>query len=777
MEEEKVLCKNCGRAFASKRIFGQILKKMQEKKLGKFQNNLELCPQCRPLAFARNLVGEDLRPIPKVKQPVRRPSKDWETVRKDSRTGCTIYRSQCFLCNSGCDAVVHVKEGRVVKVEGDISSPVTKGTLCSKGLSSKDLIYHPERLQYPLKRAGERGEGKWERISWEEALDTVASRLKEIEGRYGKDSVGLATGTARGWIGLFWRFANASGWQHIGAGLAQCWMPRTAGSMLVAGSPILENPDYPPTRAMLIWGANPPSTYPTKGMGMMEAKARGAKMIVVDPVFSETASKADVWLQLRPGTDAALALGMLNVFIHSGLYDKEFVDRWCQGFTELKERVREYSPERVEEITWVPREKIREAARIYAATKPASIMVCVAVEQNADTLSTSRAITMLAGITGNIDVPGGNVFMMPMKGPTITEIDLRERLTPERHEKRLGSKEYPFLSGEQSLCPTAHNTLFWKAMLTGEPYPIRALYCHGNNLLVAYANTQMVRQALLRLDFFAVADVFMTETNKLADIVLPAATWMERDCVSAIYQIDYNRFHLQQKVAEVGECWTDGKILGQMAKRLGFGPLMFASDEEYCNFVLKNWNISFQEFKRRGTIEVPFTYRKYEAGGFKTPSGKVELYSKELKDLGFDPLPSYREPTESPVSTPGLLKDYPLIITTGGRVPVFRHSEFRNFPKLREIVPDVTITIHPQTAQQLGIADGDAVIVESPRGKMEARAYLTLGIDPRVVQVPSHWAGKNNVNLIMDNQNCAPLIGSTQLRCQLSRAKERGQDG
>lgn len=416
-EEEKVLCKGCGQPFVSKRIFSQSGKQVQENNLGKFRDYLELCLKCRPLAFARNLIGEDFHPIVKAKQPVKRRSKDIMTVQMDSRTGCTIYKSQCSMCNSGCDAVVYVKEGKVVKVEGDISSPVTKGTLCSKGLSSRDMIYHPDRLQYPLKRVGNRGEGKWQRISWDEALDTIASRLKEIEQKYGKDSIGLATGTARGWIGLFWRFANASGWQHIGAGLAQCWMPRTIGSMLVTGGALLENPDYPPTQCMLIWGANPPITYSVKGMGMLEAKARGAKLIVVDPVLSESASKADIWLQLRPGTDAALALGMLNVIINSSLYDKNFVDKWCVGFAELKERVQEYSLERVEEITWVPREKIREAARIYATTKPASIMVCVAVEQNADTLSTSRAMAMLAGITGNIDVPGGNVFMMPMKGP------------------------------------------------------------------------------------------------------------------------------------------------------------------------------------------------------------------------------------------------------------------------------------------------------------------------------------------------------------------------
>lgn len=774
METGQVLCKDCGNPFISQKLFSQILKKVQEKKLVKFEDYMALCPKCRPQAFAGHLVGDDLKPIAKAKAPVKRRREKIETVKVDPRTGCTIYKSQCSMCNSGCDAVVYVKDGRVVKVEGDPSSPVTKGTLCPKGLSSRDMLYHPDRLHYPMKRVGNRGEGKWERISWDEALDTIAMRLKEIEKQYGRDSIGLATGTARGWITFFWRFANACGWQHIGAGLAQCWMPRATGSMLVTGGPLLENPDYPPTNCMLIWGANPPVTYPVKGMGMLEARARGAKLVVVDPVLTETSSKADIWLQLRPGTDAALALGMVNVIINESLYDKEFVDKWCVGFEEIRERVQEYTPERVEEITWVPREKIREAARMYATTKPACIMVCVAIEQNADTISTAQAIAILASITGNIDVPGGNIFMMPLNGPTILELDLRENLTKERHEKRLGSREYPLLAGEMSICPTAHNALFWKAILTGKPYPIRALYCHGNNMMVAYANTKMVKEALLSLDFLAVADIFMNETTALADIVLPAATWMERDSVSAIYQVSYNQYHLQQKVAEVEECWTDTQILRKLADRLGFGQLMFGSDEEYCDFILKNWNVSFQEFKKKGILSVPYTYRKYEEKGFNTPTGKIELSSQKLKDLEFDPLPSYREPTESPVSTPDLYKEYPLIITTGGRTPVYRHSEFRNFPKLREIVPGVEMMIHPRAAKSLNIADGDTVIVESPRGSMEVKAHLSEGIDPRVVQVPSHWEGKNNVNLLMDNENCAPLIGSTQLRCQLYRIVRKG---
>jgi len=771
MVEKQVLCKSCGQPFVSESILSHVRKTVQEKNLAKLQDYLELCQKCRGDTFARYLIGDDLKPIKKVKTPVKRRTEPVETVKEDPKTGCTIYKSECAMCNSYCDAKVYVKDGKVVKVEGDLSSETTKGILCAKGLSSKDLIYHPDRLLHPLKRVGERGEGKWQQISWDEALDTVANRLKETEEKYGKDGVGLATGTARGFIGVFWRFGNLAGWQTIGPGMAQCWLPRTTGSVLVTGAGVLESPHYPDTNCMMIWGGNPPLTYPVKGRGMMEAKARGVKMIVVDPVLSETASKADLWLQLRPGTDPVLALGMLNVIINEGLYDKEFVDKWCVGFDELRERVQEYSPERAEEITWVPREKIREAARMYATTKPATLEVVVAIEEIADTISIARALASLICITGNYDVPGGNVVQMPVNVPGTPEMIAKDQIPKERHERRCGSKEYPFLAGEVSIVPTAHSHTFWKAVLTGKPYPIRALYCAGSNMLSSYANTKMVKKALLSLDFFAIADVFMTETCKLADIVLPAATWMERDFIHTWYQVDYNTIHLEQKVTEVEDCKTDTQIVRELANRLGFGHLMYGSDEEYCDFLLKNWNITFQEFKKKGVIIVPYTWKKYEKEGFKTPTGKVELYSQRLKDMGFDPLPGYVEPSESPYSTPDVAKEYPLIITTGGRVSVFRHAEYRNFPKFREIVPNLEMMINPKTAKELGIADGDRVIVESPRGQMEAFACLNESIDPRVVQVPSHWEREHNVNLIMDNEKCAPLIGTAQYRCQLCRVR------
>ena len=777
MEAKQVLCNKCSRPFVSQVIFDKISEIAGRENLEQFQESFLLCQGCKRDGFAGKLIGDNMERVARVKHVAKRRSEKIEPVRFDARTGATVYKSECYICNSGCDATVWVKDGKVMKVEGDPSSPVTKGTLCAKGLASKHMLYHPDRLKYPMKRAGERGEGKWQRISWDEALDTVAATLKKIEKQYGKDSIALSQGTGRGWIFNFGRFANAYGKQWSGPGIAQCQFPRTISGMLVVGGMALDSPDYAHTDCMVVWGANPPATWPWKALGMMEARGRGAKLIVVDPVLTETSSKADLWLKLRPGTDAALALGMLNVIISEALYDKAFVDKWCLGFHELEDRVREYPPQKVAEITWVPKEKIVEAARTYASTKPASITQLLAIDQNADTISTARSLVMLAAITGNIDVPGGNILSMPK--PVVSDVKtygLIENLTSDDHERRLGSKEYPLLSGEACLFwPTAHNASLFKAILTGEPYPVRAVYCHGNNMVISYANTKMVTKALRSLDFFVVADLFMTPTAELADIVLPAATWMERDCVSSSGQVSYNIVHLQQKTVQIGESWTDFKILNELAKRLGFGELMFESDQDHCNFILKPSGMTWEAFKKKGAIIIPQTYRKYEKEGFKTPSGKVELFSQRLKNLGFDPLPSYREPTESPISNPELAKEYPLILTTGAREPVFRHSELRNIPVLREIWPEPKMKIHPELAGELGIKEGERVTVETPRGSMEARAWLREDIDSRVVQVPSHWPGKNNVNRVTDNENCAPMIGSLQLRCQLCRIR-RGQD-
>lgn len=770
---EDVLCERCNQPFVSQKTLQQILETIKKKHLERFEYLFKMCQKCRKEIFVQQLIGSELQRVARFHRRIKRRSKKLEPIKVDKRTGATIYKSECFICNAGCDAKVWVKDGRVIKVEGDLSSPVTKGTLCAKGLASRDILYHPDRLRYPMKRVGERGEGKWQPISWDEALDTIATRFAEIEQKYGKESIACVTGTSRGWVTIFTRFANAWGKQWSGPGVAQCFAPRAVSQSLTLGGNALECPDYGSTQCMIIWGANPVATWQWKGLWMMEAWARGAKLIVIDPVLSESASKADLWLKLRPGTDGALALGMLNIIINEQLYDEEFVNQWCFGFDALKERVQQYPPNKVEEITWVPKNKIVGAAKLYATTKPACITQIASVDQNADTISTCRAIASLAAITGNIDVPGGNVFPMPLPtyGTFMPGHGLKDRPTKEQHEKRLGSREFPLLAGEYNLSPSAHNAILWKAILTGKPYPVRAIYNHGSDIILAFANTNMVMKAIGSLDFFVVADLFMNSTVEMADIVLPAASWLERSMAHANLQISYNHVHLQQKVVELDECWSDYKILNEVAKRLGFGELMFNTEEDYCDFVLSPSGMKWQEFKQKGIISVPMSYKKYEKAGFKTSSCKIELLSQRLKDMGYDPLPSYKEPTESPISNPELSKEYPLILTTGAREPVFRHSELRNIPVLRQIWPDPKVKINSNTAMELGIGNGDTIVVETLRGSMEAKAWLREDIDPRVVQVPSHWPGKSNVNLLTDNENCAPAIGSSQLRCQLCRVR------
>ncbi len=775
MERKPVLCQQCQQPLVSRKYSPQVSNVARKRNLEGFADRYGLCQQCRRQAFAEKLLGNNLEVVPKVRYLPDRRKEAPEPIKLDPRSGAQVIKSQCYICNSGCDALAYVKDGRVIKVEGDPSSPITKGVLCAKGLSSAHMLYHPDRLKYPMKRAGAKGEDRWERVSWDEALDTIAQRFKEVQAKYGKHSIAAATGTMRGWMWYFYRFANALGWQRTGPGDAQCARPRNTGSTLVTGGTALECPEYESTRCVLVWGTNPFATWPVKGLGIMEAKARGARLIVVDPVLTETSSKADVWLKLRPGTDAALALGMLNVVINEGLYDRQFVEKWCLGFAELKERLQEYTPFKVEQITWVPENKIVEAARMYASSRPASVTQVLAIDQNADTISTSRSIAMLASITGNIDVPGGNVFPMHTGLKQPNEMTLKSHLSPEDDEMRLGHKEYPFLASTASFSsPGAHNATLWKAILTGKPYPVRALYCQGNNMAIAYGNTKMVTEALLSLDFFVVVDLFMTPTSKFADFLLPGATWLEKTALSDHHQAGYNHVHLQQKVVEFKECWSDYRILNELGRRLGVGELMFNSEEEYCDYLLTDTGLTFEDLKKKGMISVPFVYRKYESKGFATPSGKIELFSQKLKDLGFDPLPGYREPTESPASSPAVAREYPLILTTGAREPVFRHSEMRNIPQLRQIWPEPRAKINPRTAEGLGIKDGDVVTVETLRGSMEVKAWLREDIDPRVVQVPSHWPGKNNVNLITDNENCAPMVGGTQLRCQLCRVRRGG---
>jgi thiosulfate reductase/polysulfide reductase chain A len=470
---------------------------------------------------------------------------------------------------------------------------------------------------------------------------------------------------------------------------------------------------------------------------------------------------------------------MLNVIIAEQLYDGPFVTKWTHGFAELAAHVKEFTPEWAEPITWVAADKIRAAARLFAATKPAMLEWGCAIEHTPKCIQTVRAVSMLPALTGNIDVPGGWVFGMHGLGRFPSLI---ENLTPEANAKRLGAERFKLLGGEGADLPAAHIPTLLRAMREGKPYPVKAFLVFGNNTLTTYANTSLVYESLMKLDFMVCADLFMTPTAELADIVLPAAAWPELDQLAGLPTVAANVVLAQQKAVQIGECKSDEEMFVALARRMKL-PVCTEPVKDVLDAQLAagGLDVTFDQFKEKGFIKVPFKYRKYQNGGFKTPTGKIELYATRLEQLGYAPLPHYEEPPESPISTPETAAHYPLVLTTGGRISFFFNSEHRQLATLRKAQRDPVAEIHPETASRFGIVNGTWMWIETRRGRIRQKAKLTTGIDPRVVHVQHGWwfpeqpgpdygVWTSNANLLTDNRPpYDPAMGTYQLRALLCR--------
>ncbi|MCC7166665.1 MAG: molybdopterin-dependent oxidoreductase [Rhodospirillales bacterium] len=699
----------------------------------------------------------------------------------------SILKSVCRSCHGGCGTLMHVEDGVLTKVEGDPQSPLNKGRLCPIGAVTRDLVYHPDRLHHPLKRKGPRGSGQWERISWDEALGEIATKLDAIRKEFGPWAIALGTGTGRHHIRWVSRFGHALGtpnWSE--PGFAQCFHPRVNTCIQTMGDlPVCDFTGEVPAKAILYWGHNPVHSGPDgeTRFNVRDSLAANPKIIVVDPRKTELAEKADLWLRVRPGADDALALAMLQVIINEKLYDEAFVTRWTHGFEALAERVKPLTPEWAEPLTWVAADLIRAAARLYAQTRPGILEWGCAIEHTPNCIQTVRAISMIPVLTGDIDVPGGMIFGMHGIGRFPSLI---ENLTPEASAKRLGADRFKMLGGEGAALPAAHIPTMLEAMRTGKPYPVKAFLIFGNNTLTTYANSNLVLESLKNVEFMVNADLFMTPTAELADIVLPAASWPELDQIAGLPTIAGNVVLGQQKVVRVGECKSDEEIFVALARRMNL-PVGQESVVDVLDQQLKEGlGITFEELTKKGFVKVPFRYRKYETDGFKTPTGKIELYSTRLEAMGYDPLPHYQEPPESPLSRPDLVKDFPLVLTTGGRIPFYFNSEHRQIAKLRRAYRDPKAEIHPDTAKRFGIGEGDWMWIETKRGKIKQRAKLSDGIDPRVINAEHGWwfpdqpgpdygVWDSNANVLTDNQPpYDPAMGTYQLRALLCRVGKAG---
>lgn len=736
-----------------------------------------------------------------------------------------IKKTVCMWCHDHCKVAVHVRDGQLIKVEEDREHPrsaVLKPTVraCPRARAAAEWFYHPDRLCYPLKRAQERGEGKWQKISWEQALDEIAQKLEEIKGRHGPEAIATSSGTYRTHDEYKGRFLSLLGSpNYIGQGQI-CWGINNMVSSAITGmccNGITPRPGV--TKCVFLIGTNPRQAERGSWHVILNAKNNGAKLIVADPRYTEPAQWADLWLQLRPGTDCALLMGMINIIINEGLYDKEFVEKWCYGFDKLADRARDYPLERVAEITWVPAEKIREAARMYATSKPAMSFNYMGLEQQANVVEALHARFILPAITANIDIRGGDIGRPPTaQYMSESEVELDDRLSPEQKRKQLGADRFKLLSwagydliqenvkrvwGRQ-LSRThhsfAHAPTVFRAMLTDEPYPVKAMLTVANNPMVTLPNTKLVYRALKRLELYVVMDYWLTPSAELADYVLPGASWLERPCISTA--CDTAGFiaagEAPMPAVKEGEYErrTDYDFWRGLGIRLGQEEHWpWKTLEEAYDYRLAPLGYTLKDFvaKTGGYTSVGGGYQKYEKVGFATPTEKIELYSTILEKLGYDPLPRYQEPPESPISTPELAKEYPLILTTGGRFLPMYHSEHRQIDSLRKQHPEPIVQVNPQKAVELGIQDGDWIWIETPRGRVRQKCQYFKGIDPRVVHAQHGWwfpelpeeepwlhgVWESNINVVTDDdpEHCNKISGGWPLRallCKVYKAKNWG---
>ena len=682
-------------------------------------------------------------------------------------------KTDCILCVWGCGINAYVEGGRLVRVEGMAEHPMNQGVLCPKGRHLVDYIYSPDRLKYPMKRVN----GGWERISWDEALDTIAQKLKQIKDNYGAHALAIfcgSIGVENHELATFARrFRGAYGTPNFFSVDSSCYRSRILAHQLTFGTFLLEEPER--AECVILWGHNPDNSRLPLAVKLRKALDKGLELIVINPKRISLA-KRGTYIPIRPGTDCALALGMLNVIITEGLYDKEFVSNYTVGFDKLVEHVKQYPPNRVEEITLVPAEKIRGIARIFARAKSASIIpgTC-SLEQHINGLQTIRALAILQTVTGNIDVPGGWVNVpSPRLGSMGVKVE----------EEPIGAAEHPLfyrLWGKQS--PYGQTMYLPDAILEEKPYPIKALIVSGGNPALTLPESSKIEEALGKLELLVVMDLFMTKTAQMADIVLPACSFTERAGIGYVYSITSGLPYIllrKRVIAPLGECLPDWKFWSELGRRMGYGDLFpWQSDEEVVEYWLKPMGLTIKQLTEENPAGVFYTEKKYDMaqkGDFRTPSKKIELYSQTLAEHGYDPLPNHIEPSQSPISQPELASKYPLILTTGARILEYTHSQFRSLPALRQAAPEPVAELHPDTAAKYGIADGDMMAIETKKGRIRMKAGLTEDLLPGVVSIPHGWA-EANANLLTGLEPHDPVTGYTEFKallCRIKKVRRRG---
>ena len=660
----------------------------------------------------------------------------------------------CAMCGpaAGCGVYAFKKGGRFLRVAGMAESPINRGSVCIKGQAAPQWVYSPDRLKTPLLRAGEKGEGKFREISWDEALDIIADRLKEQKTRYGPETLAILSPARRTYSELMQRFLIAHGSPNYGhSGI--CAMQRAFSfSYTIGGTPSC---DYKNAELVILWGRQPfysgPAMSPARDF--IDAKKRGATIIAVKPSVEPDAGMADIWVPLRPGTDAALALSMLHVIMGESLIDEAFVQNWCTGYDELKAHIQQYPPAWGEEITGVPAEQIIKIARLYATTQKAVIDLGNGVEHAPSSSDAIRAVAILMAITGHLDRPGCNLLGPPGGMAFPKSLSLPERYTPEMVSK-LVAPEFPipfqpFFEGTSS----AYYRIL-ESVLTEKPYPVRTIISPGTQPAVSTRGTKRVIEALKKVDFYVVIDVARTADMDYADIVLPTTTPYE---AGDPFETRAGWIMARQKVIEpLGDYKSIFNFFLELGVKMGYGEDFWHGDlEAMQNFQLSAFDMTLDELRTYPIgkiLDPPAGGRSYEnytrAFSGKSlrldrapflPDGKVALYNTAFEKEGYSPLPEWREMPESPSGTPELLSTYPLLLSDYHTSKNFTAAWQRNVPLLRETEPYPSLHIHPSSAASRGIKDGDWITVKSRHGSMKVKAAVYPGIRPDTVMLLHGW--------------------------------------
>jgi anaerobic selenocysteine-containing dehydrogenase len=697
-----------------------------------------------------------------------------------AETGIEVKKTICSICGVQCGVDAYVKDGRIVKVEGTKENPSNKGVLCTKGAANRQWVYHQDRLKTPLMRTGEKGSGQFTPVSWDEALNQIASRLNGIKAESGPESVVFFTGYPK-WLRPFLkRLAHSFGSPNYCTESSTCFLATTLANRLTYGWSA--GSDFGGTTCIVNWSSNPYYSSAPMAAFFQNAVERGVKVIDVGPLTTTLSRQATIHLRMRPGTSGALALGLAHVIINEGLYDREFVENWTLGFDEYRAYAEQFTPESTERITGVPAEKIVAAARLYATSKPAAMVNSASTTvHHTNGIQNHRAITALVGLTGNFDRRGGSHVVPSSYYHRPTGLKQREEEFEQcrpwnEMAPRIGQDRFPVWC---NLITEAQATQLPFQIESGKPYPIRAMLGFGVNHRM-WPGADAMQEALKKLDFFVDMDLFMTDTAKLADIVLPACSSFERNELA----IQGSRFAtwVEPVIPPVGESRSDVDVIVDLSNRLGLNdPLLGQGHEASLDWIFAPSDITVSEVRKHpggaflsDRSEVP--YEKYRQTGFPTPSGKMEFTSLVLKAAGHDPLPTYREPVLSPISDPETAKAFPLILTTGARLPMFMHSRTYRIPWMRQLRPDPMVDINPKDAAERGIALNDWVLLATPRTKIRVRASVTDLVPPGVANMYHGFPGAD-ANDLIDPDYRDPISGYPgykSLLCEIEKSEKQG---